>query len=141
MILNMLFCLQIQDRRQLLLMVAEDAKSIISESKVRLLDASEDDCYLALSDIYRIMSTPAKAGSKKVLFPLAAPKILFYLSNLNRIPREQLTRQLQRYIDRLKAEELDDREFKGSVGSNLALKPAAQPDLTAKNSEPKIVEL
>ena len=137
----MLFCVQIQDRRQLLLLIAEDAKSLLNESKVRLIDALEDDSYLILSDIYRIMSTPAKAGSKKGLFPLAAPKILFYLSNLKRTPREQLTEQLQRYIDRLKAEELDDEELKGSVGSNVALKPAARLDPAAKNSEPKIVEL
>lgn len=119
-------------------MLAEDARTLLRISPVRATDASEDTTYLAVSDLHRVFSLMRK-GTKKVAFPLAAPKILFYLSNLDRIPRSDVMDGLTRYMDRLKAEEEEDDGLKSAAGSRLALRPDARKG--GGSDLPKIVEL
>jgi hypothetical protein len=124
-----------------MLMLASDAKLLLREARIREADTSEDEAYLALSHMHRIFSEAGSRSGKKAAFPLAAPKLFFYLSNLERIPRGKMLKDLQRYADRLQAEDQEDDELKESATSELVLKPAALSDYNQSASQAKIVEI
>lgn len=123
-------------------MLAEDAANFLQEPRILSEDQTESDLFLVLSHMHRIFSTPGAEGSKKPGFPLAAPKLLFYLSNIDRIPRSQLRGNLQRYFERLQAEEKDDAELQEAAQGRLSVKAESYPNGGfAPLDGPKIVEV
>ena len=114
-------------------MLLGDVESILHMPRiVNVGDQHEpsDKAFLALCDLYRTFSTKRKKESEKRLFPLGAPKLLFYASNLGRMPRGQLRRDLSIYRDGLSREETDDGALQEAVSQRFSLSgplPAVSP--------------
>lgn len=101
----------------------QDAATLLTLPAVRPADADqanrEDNAYLALSDLHATFIS-AKQG-KKAMHPLAAPKLLFYASNLGRIPRKQALAQVDLLIAKLEAEQAESSALQESA--KVAKKP------------------
>lgn len=107
-----------------------------------------DKAYLALSDLHNIFSSPSPSNTspsnlnatsadppskdKSITstatktrqihpYPLIAPKLLFYASNLPRIPRPRLQKEIDNYRRKLLAEEEEDVGLKEAVQEPLAI--------------------
>lgn len=123
---------QVVDRTKLMLLLLDDLKLISKPSRVQIVNQEdisaatpnvEDKVYLLLSDLYTSFTSPlgpAIPGRKK-LYPLAGPKILFYLSNLPRISRQSLPHDIEKYQGRLRRENEEKAEVAGVASNKLSI--------------------
>ena len=134
--------LQIASRRRLAFTLVTESLLLLRVPPITLLEKrkkTSDKAFLALSDLYRIASYPVKKDRKKRLFPLAAPKLLFYASNLGRMPRTSLLQQMAVYRNHLEKEEREDEALRESISQPLA--PETKSTRTLGRPQPIIEEI
>lgn len=130
---------QITNRHQFTLLLLDDVQKLLWLPRVTLEDTtSSDKTYLALSDLYNLYSKKSAGGKR--LHPLAAPKLLFYASNLSRFPRRRLLEEIASYRAKLEDEskEADSLRAATSEPLNIGTLPSRKQD-TMQSA--KIVEI
>lgn len=80
---------------------------------------SKNKTFLALSDVYNIFMSSAAKSVKKKTSTLGASKILFYASNLDRIPRSRVTRDLDAYIAQMERQKVLEEELQLTATQRL----------------------
>lgn len=106
-------------------MLLADVAAFLSNAAILVNseDHGSDKAFLALSDMHAMFASSSTPGSprKKARFPLAGPKLLFYASNLGRMPRARLLARMEAYRTRLVHEQEQDTALQQGSSDPLVL--------------------
>lgn len=117
----------------------DDLQKLLWLPRVTLQDTtSSDKAYLALSDLYFLYLKKPAGGTR--LYPLAAPKLLFYASNLSRFPRGRLLGEIASYRAKLDKESKEDDSLIAATSQplNIGTLPSRKQNVS---QGAKIVEI
>lgn len=136
--------IKITDRRKLLLLLLNDLAALVHVPKIRGIgeaEDGEDKAYVALSDLYTLLSTnvdPSNRQSRK----MAAQKLLFYAANLDNCDRQGLQRAVAKRERCVEAEDLQTTQLEKDVHDrkNIVAERLQEKDCAAVG-RPKIEEI